>query len=134
MGNFTITNITSNGHAVYENTNGQFIYYWPLDWAWLVSSDYTTGKGYGAKSRPFESIDCPSEVTSWQVSRRGAGASSSSGAVIAKCTAPPTGALVSKKYQPPYCIFDVSQNKMRFNAEKYIGVIECGCNSGSVNK
>ena len=61
---FAKTNITTSNRPVYQNSDGQYLFYIPYteESEWTVGSDYiATGVGLGG----IGSADCPSDVLLW---------------------------------------------------------------------
>ena len=83
MGTFVKTANTSNNRPVYQNSNGEFLYYWAASSQWQIHSDYTSTLSWVYATG---AVDCPSDVTQWSV-WSGSTWSSSYG-VTSECIAP----------------------------------------------
>lgn len=64
MGFFSWRNLTHDGKPVYENTNGQFLFYWGPFQGWRIGDSFTSPFA-GLKSMAGEAAACPNEATGW---------------------------------------------------------------------
>ena len=64
MGTFVKTANTSNNRPVYQNSNGEFLYYWAASTSWQIGPNYTSSPSWVYATG---AVDCPSDVTQWSV-------------------------------------------------------------------
>lgn len=55
-----------DGRPLYQNSNGQFLYYWGPFKGWRIGDSYTSPFA-GVKSKAGEGVACPGEATGWSV-------------------------------------------------------------------
>mmetsp|Transcript_51816 Transcript_51816/g.110071 ORF Transcript_51816/g.110071 Transcript_51816/m.110071 type:complete len:678 (+) Transcript_51816:151-2184(+) len=70
MGTFYMTLHVQDGHAVYENSNHMFLYYWAPFQAWRIGDDWTKAPS-GIASLKGEARSCPTDATQWSVFQMG---------------------------------------------------------------
>ena len=66
MGMFEVQpTLTSGGKAVYKNSNGEYLYYWPEYSYWRIGSDYKKADA-GVTSNSKTDTTCPQDSSSWE--------------------------------------------------------------------
>lgn len=98
--------LLQDGRPVYQNPQGQFVYYWGAFKAWRIGDSYTSPFA-GVKSKAQEGARCPYQATGWRVFA-GSGWIDSYNVQVLKASSQPAEAISLneavelKRNRPPY--------------------------------
>ena len=57
--------LTFGGKALYKNSNGEYLYYWPEHTEWRIGPDYKKAAA-GVSSTSNTDTTCPQDSSGWQ--------------------------------------------------------------------